>query len=432
MKYVLANCNLFDGTSGENQLQEQTNIYVDGDRIVAIDSQSKPESGYEIIDMSGKYVLPGLVNLHIHLFGTGKPSKTVSSGGSSGAAQMLIKLTKTAFGAKILDGMVRKSAATELASGVTTARAVGDFHWSDVRLRNWINEGRLPGPRLLVSGPAITVPGGHGDGSFSQTAITPEEFRALVREHAEHDVDFIKICVTGGVMDAKVKGEPGELKMNLEQTKAVCDEAHKHGFYVASHTESTEGVRVALEGGVDTIEHGAKTPENLVALYEQTGAADVCTISPAIPISRLDSEVTLMPELAQYNGEIVLQGIIDGAKDCLAAGIPVGLGTDSSCPFVTQYDMWREICYFTKYVGVTPAFALHTATLLNAQIARVAEETGSIEVGKCADIIAVDVNPLEDPRALRNVSFVMARGKQITDLEVNHISQVDEQLDKLL
>ncbi|MEG0217487.1 MAG: amidohydrolase family protein, partial [Raoultibacter sp.] len=137
-------------------------------------------------------------------------------------------------------------------------------------------------------------------------------------------------------------------------------------------------------------------------------------------------------DLTQYNAEIVLEGIVQSAKDCLAAGVPVGLGTDSSCPFVTHYDMWRELYYFAKQAGVTPAFALHTATLGNARIARIADQTGSIEVGKSADIIVLEANPLEDLKALRNVALVMARGTLVAHPCVKRIAAVDKQLDTLL
>ncbi|WP_139651283.1 amidohydrolase family protein [Raoultibacter phocaeensis] len=429
MKYVLSNCILFDGTEGEENLREHVDIFVNEGVIEAIADHGEAVPGYEVVECTGKYAIPGLINLHVHLFGSGKPSKTLSGGGS---AQTLIKITKTALGAKILDSMVKSGAQTQLASGVTTVRAVGDFHWSDVRLRDRINAGHVVGPRLLVSGPAITVPGGHGDGTFAVTATDEQGLRALVREHKKHGVDFIKICVTGGVMDAKVKGEPGELKMNLEQTAVVCDEAHKLGFYVASHTESTEGVLVALEGGVDTVEHGAPATAEISALYQNTGSADICTISPAIPLCKLDPSVTLMNEFTQFNANVVLEGIVQGARGALDAGTPVGLGTDSSCPFVTQYDMWREVCYFAKYVGVSPAFAIHTATLLNARIAGIAEDTGSIEAGKCADIALYDANPLENLAALRTPSMVVARGRRLDRPSPKRVSAVDAELDKLL
>lgn len=226
-KKVFINANLWDGYA--DSVFKKCAVFVDGDKIAKISYDEKPDvSGYEVIDLNGKYVTPGLVNPHVHLFGTGMPSKVISGGG---AQKLVMKIVKTKLGDKILDALVKSAARQQLLSGVTTLRAVGDFKYSDVRLRDKINSGKVQGPRLQVSGPAITVPGGHGDGTFSMTSDTLDGLRALVRQNKERGVDFIKICVTGGVIDAKVKGEPGEVKMSLEQTKAVVDEAHtsRHG-----------------------------------------------------------------------------------------------------------------------------------------------------------------------------------------------------------
>ena len=188
--------------------------------------------------------------------------------------------------------------------------------------------------------------------------------------------------ITGGVLDAKVKGEPGVLKMPPEYVKAACDEAHKRGFMVAAHVESPEGVRVALENGVDTIEHGAKADDEIISLFKEKHAALITTLSPALPYALFDRSVSHATELSQFNGEVVFEGIIDCSKKCLANGIPVGLGTDTGCPFITHYDMWRELVYFHKYCGVSNKFALYTATKRNAEIAHIDDITGTDEPGQ--------------------------------------------------
>ena len=161
-------------------------------------------------------------------------------------------------------------------------------------------------------------------------------------------------------------------------------------------------------------------------------ASVTCTISPALPFTLLDPEKTHSTEVQKINGDIVCSGIIESAKQALAAGIPVGLGTDSSCPYVTQYDMWREVAYFAKYADVSNAFALHTATQVNAQLLGLGDVCGTIEVGKEADIITVKSSPLDDLSALREVTHVMARGVLADKLRVKHLPKLDAELDWIM
>ena len=244
--------------------------------------------------------------------------------------------------------------------------------------------------------------------------------------------DLIKLMITGGVLDAKKKGEPGELKMPAAYVKAACDEAHRLGLPVAAHVESPEGVKVALRNGVDTIEHGAKPDKEMLELFKTMGACHVATISPALPFALFDRAVIGATEEQQFNGRIVFDGIIDCAKACLEAGVPVGLGTDTGCPYITHYDMWRELVYFHKYCGVSNAFALHTATLGNAKIVGLDDEIGSLAPGKCADLIATARNPLEDLSALRNVSMVVSRGRIVDISGLKKYPACEAELDKFL
>jgi imidazolonepropionase-like amidohydrolase len=235
-------------------------------------------------------------------------------------------------------------------------------------------------------------------------------------------------------------GEPGVLRMPVEVATAACKAAHEVGLPVMAHVESTEGVRAALEAGVDTIEHGAPLTPEILELYRGAAGTQLegrapsvtCTISPALPFVLLDPEKTHSTDTQKKNGDIVCSGIIESARAALEAGVKVGLGTDSSCPFVTQYDMWREVAYFAKYVGVSNAFALHTATQVNAELLGLGGETGTIECGKAADILVTRKNPLDDPCALREPMHVMCRGDLVRKLKVKRIPEVDAELDAIM
>ena len=214
--------------------------------------------------------------------------------------------------------------------------------------------------------------------------------------------------------------------------KAICDEAHRLGYKTAAHTESTEGVVQALKNGVDSIEHGAAPTEEMMELFKERHAFLTTTLSPALPYALFPRSVSCASETEQYNGKMVFDGIRDCARAALENGVPVALGNDVGCPWITQYDFWRELVYFQNYTGVSNAAAIHAATLNNAVLAGIGEETGSLEEGKCADLIMVESNPLEDLQALRTVKLVMARGRLYDKPAVKRKAIVDAQLDQYL
>jgi imidazolonepropionase-like amidohydrolase len=222
------------------------------------------------------------------------------------------------------------------------------------------------------------------------------------------------------------------MKMSPEMIKAACDCAHARGFLVAAHTESSEGVKAALANGVDSIEHGAAPDDEMIRLFKERNAFVTTTISPALPYALFDRSVSNATEVEQYNGKVVFDGIVECAKAALANDIPVALGNDVGCPWITQYDFWRELVYFHQYTGVSNRFALHTATEVNAKLAGIGDITGTIEKGKCADLIVTKENPLDDLKALRNVQMVMARGTLIAHPKVHRKKIVDRELDRFI
>ena len=415
------------------QVQEGQVILVENERITEIlpaeeaGKRNLKSSGYEEIDLQGKYILPGLINMHVHLAGNGKPQKKQRDNEALVKKIMSNGLTKA-----IAYHMVCGFAKDELYSGVTTIRTVGGLGDFDTRLRDDIAADKKPGPRILAANEGISVPGGHMAGSVAIAAGSIEEALQHLEIAKAQKVDLVKLMITGGVLDAKEKGVPGELKMAPEMVKAVCDKAHAMGYKVAAHVESPKGVKVALQNGVDSIEHGAKADEEMIALFKEHNAFLCTTLSPALPYALFDRSITNASEVEQFNGNVVFEGIIDCAKAAIANDIPVVLGNDVGCPWITQYDFWRELYYFHKYVGVSNTFALYTATCRGAEMAGIGDITGTLEPGKCADMIVVEKNPLEDIRALRNVDMVVSQGKVLRSPKVKKKQIVETELDKFL
>ena len=424
-KFALYNGYLLDGTRNMAP-QKGLAVLVENGKIRGIVAETAIPKGFPKIDLEGQYLLPGLINLHVHLAGSGKPKKKQTD-----PVKAVKLVTANAWTKKLGMALVAGFARQQLRSGVTTIRTVGGILDFDSRLRDAIDAGKALGPRILAGNMAVSVPGGHMAGSLAHVAHTPEEAADFVSQIASTGADLIKLMVTGGVLDAVRQGEPGVLKMEPALIKAACDRAHALGLKVAAHVESPEGVRAALENGVDTIEHGAMPDEYTLDLFRKTGASLVTTISPALSYALFDTSVSHATPMQKYNGKIVMDGIVACAKACLSAGIPVGLGTDPACPFVTQYDTWRELVYFRRFCGVTAAQALYTATLGNAKIAGIEKETGSIEPGKSADFVVCRDNPLNDLTTLREPSMVFFRGKKISPRQ-NRIREADQELDNYL
>ena len=425
-RYALTNCVILDGSE---HMEPQTGkaVCIDGEKIAEITDAQHIPAGYETVDLGGRYVLPGLINMHVHLPASGKPKKKASD------PKKLVKLiTSCGLMNKIVVNMCEGYAKTELLSGVTTIRTVGGVADYDTRIRDLAAAGKILAPRVLASNMAVSVPGGHMAGSLAYEAHTAAEAAAFVEKIAGDKPDLIKLMITGGVLDAEVVGEPGVLRMPPALVKAACDKAHSLGMLVAAHVESPEGVIVALQNGVDSIEHGAQPTQEMLDLFKARGAFQISTISPALPYALFDRSISHATYEQQENGKIVFDGIIALAKTNLASGVPVGLGTDVGCPYITHYDMWRELNHFVKYCGVTPAFALYSATKLNARLAGIGDVTGSIEADKQADLIVCTDDPLKSPSALRTLDMVVKGGYRIDKPQVKKMPEVERELDNFL
>ncbi|MFC4242549.1 amidohydrolase family protein [Gryllotalpicola reticulitermitis] len=402
---------------------------------VAPTEQSRPPAAYRERDLTGRFVVPGLINAHAHLFSDGKPLPSVLT--SKSLESPVTLFFHSPAGKALLRRRARTNALTQLYSGVTTLRTVGDVRYEVVALRDQIEAGRLIGPRIQASGPLLAVSGGHGAPLIALVGDDPWTARRNVRINVRKGVNSIKISATGGVTDARAVGEAGRPQMTWEELVAICEEAHSAGIVVAAHAQSREGVMRALSAGVDTIEHGSDLDDAIIALFKDNPrslrgwSALIPTFQAAIPLANLSQGVTGVNDIVRANAKMVVDRMVRGAKEAIDNGVAVGMGSDSALTFATHYNAWRELDFAVRHAGLTPAQALHAATQANAEILGLADQTGSIAAGKAADLVVLSANPLDGFRAFMGVELVVARGDVIERPEISRFPEIEQHLDRL-
>jgi imidazolonepropionase-like amidohydrolase len=395
---------LFDSTS--DTYRENVVIVVEGERIKSVEPAGSAQipAGAKVIDLSKATVLPGLIDCHTHLGARADRYDPINA----------FKQTpyKEGFAAE-------KNARTTLMAGFTTVRDVGSGPFMAVDLRNAINEGFIIGPRVVASGPGISITGGHGDlNNYSpetsvslfpaerdyQIADGADQVRHVVRAQVKYGVDVIKILATGGVLS---KGDsPGAPQFTLEELKVAADEAHMAGRKIAAHAHGAEGIQNAILAGIDSIEHASLASDKDIQLAKELGTyfdMDIYNddyllgkaIEFGLPQENVDKEKMvgrIQRETFQKAGQ---------------AGVKMAFGTDAGV--YPHGDNAKQFVTMVRF-GMTPAQAIRTATQNSADLVGRSKDVGTIEVGKYADIIAVTGDPLQDVSVLQNVGFVMKGG----------------------
>ncbi|HEX3321478.1 MAG TPA: amidohydrolase family protein [Terriglobales bacterium] len=373
-------------------------ITIEGDKIVSIGSASSAASeGATIIDLPNATVLPGLIDSHTHI--TFDPK-------GLGYESLGISVPREA-----LTGA--KNARITLEAGFTTVRNVGASGYSDVALRDAINDGDVPGPRMIVSGPALGITGGHCDNNLlpfeehkeaEGVADGVAAVQHKVREVIKYGADVIKICATGGVMS---KGDdPNASQYTMDEMKAIVAEAHRLGRKVAAHAHGAEGVRWASDAGVDSIEHGHLMDDAAIATLKKNGTYLVPTLY-LMDWNRENMSQRHAPDYIVKKMQAVTAVGQNNAKKAFAAGVKIAFGTDAAV-----YPHGLNAHEFAVYVrlGLTPLQAIQTATINASDLLGRTSTIGTLEPGKYADLIAVDGDPLQDVTTLERVKFVMKGG----------------------
>lgn len=382
-------------------------VRVDGDRIAAVGTTLAVPAGARIVDLGAATLLPGLIDLHTHL--TGQRSVHWED-----------VLTRTTPGHDALWGA--RNAAVTLRAGFTTVRDMGPtWPFVDVDLRDAINAGAVPGPRMMVAGNYVSSTGGAGDArQFSiyvdvpmvkNLADGPDEIVKAVRTNLKNGADFIKILATGAVLSKGIS--PGAQQYSDAEIQAAVTEAARWGRQVASHAHGASGIIASIKAGVRTVDHGSFLNDEAIALLKASNRRVfyVPTLYTAVAIEE-EGAANGIPASERERNRQIQETEYGGFKRALASGIPIGFATDA---MVIDHGANAKECEVRHQLGEPPMACIVAATSLNAEIMGWSDRVGSVEPGKFADLTAVPGDPLQDITQLQKVGFVMKGGQVVRD-----------------
>ncbi len=401
-RYVRAG-RLIDTDYGK--VQKDRLIQISDGRIVAITAFVPPPAGSYFTDWSAYTVLPGLIDMHTHLVDT-EQSSNVAEPLLHSAAEIAL------LGAH--------HAKQTLEAGFTSVRDVGTFRaFGDVALRDAINAGWVPGPRMLVAGAYLTVPGGGGEVTGLAADVTvpadmrvgivssPAEMTVKARYLFQHGADFIKLIATGAVLAAGT--EPGAPELTEDEIRAAVQEAARNNSYAIAHAHGAEGIKIALRAGVRSIEHASLIDEEGIALAKAKGAFLVMDIYNGDYINEIGARDHWPEEILRKNRDTTdLQRV--GFSKTVKAGVKIAYGTDAGV--YPHGDNAKQFAYMVRY-GMTPMQAIQSATTVAAELMRRSSEVGSLSPGHYADMIAVPGDPLKDITVLEHVAHVIKGGELV-------------------
>jgi imidazolonepropionase-like amidohydrolase len=392
---------LFDANTGK--LLGETTVITDGKRIKEVKPGRADAAGAQTVELGSATCLPGLIDSHTHLTSQTSPTGYTDRFRWNVADYAI---SSTVYAQRTLD------------AGFTTERNLGDNGGDSISLRNAINAGVVPGPRIFSAGEAIGSTGGHADGTDGYRKDLagdpgpkdgiingPDGAWKAVRQHYKDGVDVIKIMPSGGVLDESSSVDNAQ--MTIDEVKAVVAAAHDYGFTVAAHAHGAEAIRRAVIGGVDSIEHGTFMDDADMKLMKEHGTWYVPTIIAGKYVEEKASVPGYYPAQIAAKAKQVGPLIQATAGRAYKAGVKIAFGTDAAV--YPHGQNAKEFQYMVE-AGMPPAFVLQAATTHAAELLKKTKDLGSVEPGKFADVIAVDGNPLDDVKLMQKVGFVMKEG----------------------
>jgi len=405
-KYLIQCGHILDVYSGK-YLKNKT-IVVEGNKIIGIENGFKDQEG-EIIDLKGKYVLPGFADMHVHLESEMKRGSYIN--------QFTLNEADIAYNAAV-------HAKKTLLAGFTRVRDVGGSG-VNTSLRNAIDAGKVPGPRIISCGKAIATTGGHGDptngyrkdlmgdpGPEEGVINSPDDARKAVRQRYKNGADAIKITATGGVLSLS-KNESGP-HFTMEELEAIVETAKDYNMITAAHAHGTEGMKRAVLAGIKTIEHGSFMTEEIMDLMIERDAYMVPTLTAGESVTEKAKQEGYLPAIVVPKVLAVGPKVMDTFILAQKKGVKMLFGTDAGV--FPHGENAREFELMVEG-GMEPLKAIQISTIEPARLFGYENESGSIEVDKLADIVAVDADPLKEIGTLRNVGFVMKDGVVYKDYE---------------
>lgn len=383
---------------GDGRILEHATVLVKGEKIekVAEGNVRLPRDAKKI-PLDGRMLLPGFIDSHIHICLDSSPDP------------MSVALTES----QTLTTLKAANAAKQtLLAGVTSIRDMGGKDGIDLGLRQAINSGLIPGPRMLVSGKLICMTGGHG-WQVGVEVNGEDEVRKAAREQIKAGVDIVKLMATGGVLTPAV--EPGSEQLTEAELRAGVEEAHKAGRKTATHAMGTKGILNALRAGIDSIEHGVYLDEQTVSLMVERDVPLIPTLSALFNIEHKGIEAGI-PAFAVEKTLRVKPSHLESIRMAREMGVSIAMGTDAGTPFNMHGDNLSELKFLVD-CGFSPMEAIEAGTCIAARVLGMEKEVGTIEEGKLADLVLIEGNPLDDIDVLLKrelIRLVMKGGKQVS------------------
>lgn len=358
-------------------------------RIEALAESVTAPQGALAIDCSGKYLLPGLIDCHVHITGSGDPTEL----NTANTTPLATRAWRAA-----------RYAEQTLMAGFTTVRDLGAADQLNIHLASAIESGLLRGPRMLAAGLGITMTGGHGSGFIATEADGPDAVRKAVRQQLRSGATAIKLFASGGVMTPGV--DPRSPSFTEDELRAGVEEAHKAFRIVGAHAQATEGVKNAIRAGVDSIEHGVWLDDEAIHLMCERGTYLVATFTAPWQIAHRGTEAGI-PAFMVAKGWQVLDSHEQSIRAAIKAGVRMAMGTDQGTPMNHPGENAQEIIRLAA-LGLSPAAALLASTAWAAELLRISDRTGRIRPGLAADLLVLDTDPLADIGVLANQSAIRA------------------------